>query len=187
KQAGPVSASMSRSDRIWTLSFGDERASVPHVKGLADIAVLVQQRGREVPALQLFGGPSGVSGSVEELIDLEALAAYRDRLDELQFEIDQATSDADLARLDPLVEERDQLLTEVRRATGLGGRLRTVSNDPAERARKAVTGRIRDAIRSLGSLTPGLAGHLDRSITTGLRCAYLPTGADASVRWRVDV
>ena len=83
--------------------------------------------------------------------------------------------------------ERDQLLTEVRRTTGLGGRIRTVANDPAERARKAVSGRIRDAIRRLDNITPRLAAHLDRSIVTGLRCAYVPTGADASIRWRVDV
>ena len=186
-EPGPVAASMSRAEKIWTVTFGEERGRLPHVKGLADIATLVRHRGQDLTALQLIGGPAVASGRKDELIDVEALTAYRDRLDELQREIDQATSDTDLASIDRLVEERHQLLTEVRRTTGLGGRIRTVPNDPAERARKAVSGRIRDAIRRLDRITPRLAAHLDRSIKTGLRCAYAPTGADASIRWRVDV
>ena len=186
-QPGPVTASMSRVDKIWTVRFGEESGRLPHVKGLADIATLVQYQGRDLSALQLMGGPSGTSGRADELIDVQALKAYRERLDELHAEIDLARSDTDLAAIGRLVEERDQLLTEVRRTTGLGGRIRTVANDPAERARKAVSGRIRDAIRRLDTITPRLAAHLDRSIVTGLRCAYVPTGADASIRWRVDV
>jgi len=186
-EPGPVTASMSRAGKIWTVSFGTERASLPHVKGLADIAVLVRHQDQDLSALQLIGSPPPAAGKPEDLIDIEALKAYRRRLDELDAEIDQATSDTDLASIDRLIEERDQLLTEVRRTTGLGGRIRTVANDPAERARKAVSARIRDAIHRLYSITPRLAAHLDRSIKTGLRCSYVPTGADAYIRWRVDV
>ncbi len=184
-EPGPVMASMSRSQKIWTVTYGDEQGSLPHVKGLADIAILVRRQGQEIPALELMGHP-GASGTVDELIDLEALKAYRDRLDELQAEIDNATSDADFGSIDRLAAERDQLLAEIRHATGLGGRIRTTANNPAERARKAVSGRIRDAIRRLDSIAPRLAAHLDRSIRTGLRCAYVPTGADTGIRWRVE-
>lgn len=183
---GPVTASISRTDNIWTVTFGEERGSLPHVKGLADIATLVRHRGQDLPALQLVGGPSVASERADELIDMQALRAYRERLDELEAEIDQATNDADLALIGRLVAERDQLLTEVRRTTGLGGRIRTVANVPVERARKAVSGRIRDAIGRLDRITPRLAAHMDRSIKTGLRCSYSPTGDDASIRWRVN-
>ena len=118
------------------------------------------------------------------MIDSQALSAYRARLAELEAEIDQAHGDADLALWGRLGEERELLLAEVRRSTGLGGRARTVAHDPAERARKAVSARIRDAIRRIGDVAPQLAGHLDRSIVTGLRCSYSPPGADAAVRWR---
>ncbi len=185
-EPAPVMASLSRSQKIWTLTYGDEQGSLPHVKGLADIAILVRHQGQEVPALELMGH-SGASGTSDELIDLEALKAYRDRLDELEAEIDEATSDADFASIDRLAAERDQLLAEIRRTTGLGGRIRTIANEPAERARKAVSGRIRDAIRRLDNITPRLAAHLDRSIVTGLRCAYVPTGAEADIRWRLDI
>ena len=186
-ESRPVTASLSRAGTIWTVSFGAERGNLPHVKGMADIAILVRHRGQDLPALQLLGSPSVPDGQPGELIDMKALRAYRHRLAELDAEIDQATSDTDLASINRLIAERDQLLTEVRHATGLGGRIRTFANDPAERARKAVSARIRDAIHRLDSIAPRLAAHLDRSIKTGLRCSYTPSGVDSSIRWNVDL
>jgi hypothetical protein len=166
-------------DRVECASSGGDAVEI---EGSCDCALLPDERPFEDLATR------GHDGCVppDPLIDIEALRAYRERLDELRAEIDQATRDTDLGSSERLVQEHDQLLAEVRRTTGLGGRIRTVANDPAERARKAVSGRIRDAIRRLDSITPRLAAHLDRSIRTGLRCAYVPTGADASIRWRVD-
>lgn len=183
-EGGRLTASMSRAGGVWTVSFAHERGTLPHVKGLADLSLLVQRPGQEVPALHLFGGGSVAVGGREGVIDTQALSAYRARLIELEAEIDEASSDSDLASLDRLSEERELLFAEVRRSTGLGGRVRSVSNDPAERARKAVSARIRDAIRRLDEVAPLLAAHLDRSVVTGLRCSYTPTGADAAVRWR---
>jgi len=181
--AGP--ASLTRDGKIWAISWGDEHGNVTHVKGLADIATLLRHRGHEVSALQLTGATAAVRSSGDELTDLDALRAYRSRLDQLSVEIDEAESDADIGRVERLDEEREQLLAEIRRTTGLGGRIRSSSNDPAERARKAVSARIRDAIRRIDAVAPTLAAHLDRSIQTGLRCAYLPTGEDAAIEWDV--
>jgi len=181
--AGP--ASLIRDGNIWTISWGDERGNVTHVKGLTDIAMLLRHRGEEVSALQLTGATAAVGSRGDELTDLDALRAYRSRLDQLSAEIDEAESDADIGRLERLDEEREQLLAEIRRTTGLGGRIRNNSNDPAERARKAVSARIRDAIRRIHAVAPTLAAHLDRSIQTGLRCAYLPTGEDAAIDWDI--
>ena len=44
----------------------------------------------------------------------------------------------------------------------------------AERARKAVTARIRDAIRRIGAAHPDLGAHLDRTVRTGTTCRYDP-------------
>ena len=46
--------------------------------------------------------------------------------------------------------------------------------DPAERARKAVAGRIRDAIRTSELVHAALAAHLDRTIRTGTYRSYQP-------------
>ncbi len=182
----PDVVSLIRAGRVWTIAWGDERGAVPHVKGMADLAVLIGHRGQEVSALLLAGRPSSTGGRGEEVIDVRALAAYRDRLDELAAEIDCAREDADLGRIEGLEVERDLVLAEIRKTTGLGGRPRTVANDPGERARKAVSARIRDAIRRVEVVAPELAAHLDRSIRTGLRCSYAPVGPDAAIRWRVD-
>jgi hypothetical protein len=184
-EADAKHAALTRAGKVWTVSWRGEHGSLPHVKGLSDIAVLVQQPGEEVSALQLAGGLAADDSSSQELIDLEALNAYRARLDDLSAEIDQAETAADIGRVESLETEREQLLAEIRRTTGLGGRLRSNPNDPAERARKAVSARMRDAIRRIDTVAPLLAAHLDRSIQTGLRCSYAPTSDDASISWNV--
>ena len=181
----PTVATLVRDGRVWTVSMGSERGRLPHLKGLADIATLVRHAGQDVPALQLAGGWTGPSGATTEIVDVQALDAYRRRLQELDADLDQADADADLGRVASLQVERDRLLAEIGRVTGLGGRIRSHANEPAERARKAVTGRIRDAIDRLGDVAPTIGAHLDRSIRTGLRCSYSPTGDDAAVRWEV--
>ena len=177
-------ASLVRSGNVWTVSWREESGSLAHAKGLADIAVLIGHRGEGVSALELAGG-AVLSASRDELVDIRALDAYRKRLDELSVELDRADTDADLARSEALQTEHDQLLDEIRRVAGLGGRPRTAANDPGERARKAVSARIRDAIRRLDDIAPLLAAHLDRSIQTGLQCSYVPAGDDSLVRWNL--
>ena len=182
--AGAV-ASLVRNGKVWDVRWGAEQASVPHMKGLTDLSVLLANPGHEVSALLLAGGLATSGGSAAEVIDRTALAAYRDRIDDLDSEIDRATSDADLGTVERLEAEREELLAEIRRTTGLGGRPRIDASHPAERARKAVSARIRDAIRQLDGVAPQLAQHLDRSIRTGLECSYAPEGVDATMRWKI--
>jgi hypothetical protein len=46
--------------------------------------------------------------------------------------------------------------------------------DEAERARKAVTARIRDTLRRLDEAHPELAAHLRAAVSTGSTCLYQP-------------
>jgi hypothetical protein len=73
------------------------------------------------------------------------------------------------------------LLEELSRAVGLGGRARRLGDD-TERARKAVSARIRDAIARINRAHPALGRHLDQAVATGTRCAYAPA---EPVRWRL--
>ena len=66
-------------------------------------------------------------------------------------------------------------------ALGLGGRSRRLGS-AAERARSAVTWRIRNAIRKIAGVHPPLGRHLDNSIRTGTYCTYVP---ERSVDWEV--
>ena len=49
-----------------------------------------------------------------------------------------------------------------------------VAGSPAERARTAVTARIRDAVRRIEQVHPELGRHLRKSVRTGTFCAYDP-------------
>ena len=109
----------------------------------------------------------------DPVLDDEAKARYKRRLTDLDDEIDRAALRDDSGRADRLVRERDALLAELRAAAGLAGRTRRLG-DEAERARKAVTARIRDTLRKLDDRHPDLAGHLRATVSTGATCIYSP-------------
>ncbi len=174
--------SLRRAGAIWELTFDGRHVTVPHAKGLSDIARLIRS-GAEVHVLDLVdsadrSGPSG------DLADGAALRSYRRRLAELDADLDTAVGNADGARAELLAAERSALLDELGRVAGIGHRARQFAN-PTERARKAVAARIRDSIRRLELVAPDLAAHLDRSIVTGTYCRYRPDG-DTSVRWEIS-
>src|SRR5262249_51091427 len=104
-------------------------------------------------------------------IDAAARTAYRQRWLELQDELAEAARWNDSARSAKLRAEEEFLATEL--ATGYGSRTdtRTVRTT-AEKARKAVTNRIREAITKLQSVHPALWQHLGASLKTGAFCSY---------------
>jgi hypothetical protein len=114
-----------------------------------------------------------------EVIDAQARAAYRQRLSELEEAAAEADAAADVERSARIAAERDALVEALTSAYGLGGRVRR-SGSAAERARTAVTARIRDSIRRIGDVHPELGRHLARSVRTGTFCVYEP---DRPVRW----
>lgn len=109
-----------------------------------------------------------------ELLDARARAEYRRRIVELEDDLADAEACADIARADRARAERDFIAAELRAALGLAGKPRK-AGDPAERARKAVTGRIRLTIGRIGSDHPELARHLDNAVRTGTFCSYRPS------------
>jgi hypothetical protein len=122
------------------------------------------------------------SGAAGDVVDRRAIAAYRTRLADLEAEVDDATAANDLARRERAEAERQALVDELGRVTGVGARARRFANHPSERARKAVAGRIRDAIRKLEPALPELAAHLERTVVTGTYCRHRPDGTS----WRVE-
>jgi hypothetical protein len=98
---------------------------------------------------------------------------YEQRVRDLTEEIEEADANHDDARAAKLDEERATLLEELARSLGLGGRGRPQASD-AERARKAVGMRIRDAITRIDGEAPDLARHLRHSLRTGTFCSYRP-------------
>jgi hypothetical protein len=175
-----------RDGSLWELGFGGTVVHMPDLKGLADIAALLANPGKEIHALDLSAGPAaglrddsaiaaldGVEGDLGDVIDAPARAAYRDRLRELLAEIDGARLARDATRLERAEAELAAIRGQLEAAYGLGGRVRR-SGDPAERARSAVTARIRSAVRRIESAHPALGRHLRNSLRTGTWCVYAP-------------
>jgi hypothetical protein len=117
-------------------------------------------------------GAAALPGA-DPVLDEQAKAAYRKRLTQLDDEIDNAGQYQDLYRAEHARLERKALLHELASAAGIGGRDRRLG-DSAERARKTITSRIRDAIDRVQQHHPELARHLDGTISTGTWCCYTP-------------
>ena len=161
-----------REGDVWSLAFAENRVHLPDSKGLRDIAVLLAHPNQAVSATRLYAGEgTGGLSSGDPVLDETAKRAYRARLSELDAEIDNAQSHHDPHRADKARLEREALLAELSRAVGLGGRSRRLGAEH-ERARQAVTARIRDALRRIERVHPGLGRHLQASISTGSSCQY---------------
>ncbi|MPY80019.1 MAG: AAA family ATPase [Actinophytocola sp.] len=161
-----------RDGDVWTVGYGGTESHVPDAKGLRDLAVLLARPGEPVHAVQLHTGKPPQSGA-DDVLDDRAKAAYRRRLAELDTEIDDADLANDVYRAEKAAAERDALIAELSAAVGLGGRSRRLGDD-RERARKAVTARIRDAIDRIERSNPALGTHLRASVRTGTWCSYEP-------------
>jgi hypothetical protein len=169
-----VGVTMRHAGDLWEVGYAGRTATVRDSKGLRDLAVLLDRPGVDVPALELAGTDPQGGGRPEAVLDRSALAAYRRRLHELEGELADAGDAADLGRVERLSAEREAVLAELRRSTRPDGSSRGFGAHDAERARKAVSARIRDAIGRIGQVHPELGEHLDRSVVTGTACRYEP-------------
>ncbi|HEY7010078.1 MAG TPA: hypothetical protein VH395_14105, partial [Jatrophihabitantaceae bacterium] len=165
----------------WRLDFAGKQAQLPDAKGLHDIAVLLSSPATEVHVLDLLG-VDGPRLGADPVLDDVARAQYKARLDALAEGLDAADAAGDAARAERLSAERDMLLAELSRASGLGGRTRRLG-DAGERARKTVGARVRDALGKLDRVHPELAAHLRDSLRLGTTCSYTPA---QSVAWRTN-
>ena len=127
-------------------------------------------------------GLSASGGAESEVLDTTARAAYRERLEELREELEEAERLRDAGRIEQVQNERAFLERELSGAAGLGGRARRTPG-PEERARKAVYNRIRHVVRGLRDVHPELADHLSSAIRTGTACVYHPS---PTPNWRLD-
>jgi tetratricopeptide (TPR) repeat protein len=169
---------------VWFVGRGSEESAIPARRGLEHLHALLRHPGTEVPALRLAGGAETVEqAGLGEVIDDQALTAYRRRLAEIDTELDDADAWGDATRGERLAAERDALLAELSAATGLGGRRRT-SGSGAERARVTVRKAIAAALDAIHGADPVVARHLTARVRTGLRCCYEPD-PDAPVEWRL--
>lgn len=169
-----------RSGEFWEIGLGDEVVTVRATKGMGDLATLLRAGGREVHCLELMGGAVDERGT-GEVLDGSARRAYEQRVRDLQRELDEAEDANDRGRAERARAELDAVVDELTAALGLGGRARTTGGS-AERARSAVTQRVRATIRRIDGVHPRLGRHLRATVRTGTFCSYTP---EEPVRWQL--
>ena len=79
----------------------------------------------------------------------------------------------DFGRADKLREEYEKLINHLSSSLGLAGKTRKIDSS-VEKARSAVTWRLRNAIKKINNDNPLLGKHLSNSIKTGIFCSYSP-------------
>ena len=193
----------------WTLAYQGSVCRLKDLKGLHYLAFLLARPGEDchvitlVTAVDHSQGPPATPashalsadqlathhlhvdglGDAGTVLDPQAKAAYKRRLDELQADVAEAQSWNDLARATTAQAEIEFLTGELAAAVGLGGRDRRVASS-AERARLMVTKAIRAALHKLRDQHPALGHHLATSITTGTCCTYTPDPT-APLSWQL--
>ncbi|MEV4283972.1 hypothetical protein AB0K40_00555 [Nonomuraea bangladeshensis] len=165
-----------RDGRHWRIELGGRVAVADHSVGMAHLAALVAHPGREILAADLAAGTwsqEGEGSSAQPVLDDLARDSYRERLTQLQADIDELEEMNDLERASALRLEREWLVQELAAATGIGGRARPFAGGE-ERARIAVGKAIRRALSRIAGVDPVIGEELRASVQTGLRCCYRP-------------
>jgi non-specific serine/threonine protein kinase len=190
----------------WQIHYQGQTAFIKSMRGLHCLACLLRCPRREFHVSELLvrllelpaassavrahrrqpgNGNQGIASGLNDgipVLDAQAKAEYKRRLSELRLELEEAEQFNDPDRATKAHDEMDAIAQHLAAAIGLGGRNRKSSSE-AERARWAVTKRIKKAIQKIGDTIPTLGHHLSASVKTGYFCSYKPD-PDRPVRWK---
>ena len=198
-----LSSVFRREGDFWAIAHNGKTARVRNIKGLGYIAHLLGRPGVRVHVIELVraverGADLIVDGATArgqgltverglgdagEMLDTQALNEYRRRQTELRGELEAAQRDNDPGRAEVARHELESITAELSAAVGSGGRGRKASAH-TERARSLVTKHIRSGLDLIRRSDPALVTHLDRSIHTGIHCAYLPEPGE-KIDWQI--
>jgi TolB-like protein len=161
----------------WQFSFEGYTIQTPEMKGYYDLQKLLAQPRQMFHCAELMGSVLDDTG--EKLLDEKARKQYQKKILELQNEIEEAESRSDFTRLEDLQEQYERLIDHLSGSLNLKGRSRRTGS-AVERARAAVTWRIRNAIARIEQHHPLMGAHLSNAVKTGTLCSYKP---DREIQW----
>ena len=186
-----------REGDTWKLGWEGQSMRLRQQRGLEFIAAMLQHPNEEIHARTLMSASPApatdattraalASGDLAiaddgglEVLDDQALQAFRSRFEQARNELAEAEANHDLGRVEILQHEIDFLAQELAGATGLQGRKRRTGSDN-ERARVAVRKRVKAALDRIRRDLPGMHAHLSASLRTGSVCRYSP---ESPVAW----
>ncbi len=195
KQPAPIKQDeiFHREGEFWTVSYEGKIFRLKHAKGLQYISHLMRYPDREFHAMELVAEADGVAvpestsrrsgetnltdasygtGDAGAMLDDQAKAAYRARLNQLREIVEDAKERGDVKSASAAEDEIDAIGRELSRAIGRGGRDRRASSD-VERARLNVTRAIKTAIERIFENDADLGAMLTAQIRTGTFCAFI--------------
>jgi tetratricopeptide (TPR) repeat protein len=171
--AGPVDQPVFRKEGdVWLLRFGGLALQLIDMKGFHDLAELIAHPQEPIHCLDLAGRAADSCGE-DAVLDTRARRELTARAQALQQEIEEAEKLNDAGRREGAREELERIVETLSQALGLAGKSRRLGGT-VERARTAVTWRIRSAIRKAVAVHPALGRHLENSVRTGTYCTYAP-------------
>lgn len=156
---------------FWEIQYANKSTTLKDCKGLHDIAQLLQEPEKDFHCTDLMGTILIESGT--PLIDEKAMKAYKQQALKLQVAISDAEEIGLYEKADALREELESFSEQLSQTVGLSNAIRKTGSS-VEKARAAVTWRIRNAIKKIENSHPQLAKHLTLSIKTGSYCSYTP-------------
>ena len=157
---------------LWNVRFDGLALQLLDMKGFRDLAELLAHPHEPIHCLDLAGRSSDSAGS-DDVLDARARQELTARARSLQEEIEDAERFNDLGRGERARNEMEQIVATLSQAFGLAGKPRRLGS-AVERARTAVTWRIRSAIKKTVAVHPALGRHLENSVRTGTHCTYAP-------------
>ena len=185
----------------WMIRYQGRAAILKATRGLECLGYLLRHPLRDVYVGELLATPidlpaPALLGSLREagdtitpgrqdagpILDSQAKAEYKQRIDELRNDLEEAERFNDFYSAARAHSEMDAIAEQLVAAVGLKGRDRRFSSE-AERARSAVTKRIKEAINRIADVIPPLGCHLAARIKTGYFCSYNPH-PDRPVAWK---
>jgi hypothetical protein len=189
-----------KAGKYWSITYkGEQLHHIPHKLGFTYISLLLQSPYKHITPLDLYQlahrdlssigqnrdytvdqerafstdeDPSGRHDS-DDITSKEDIKEYREHIKDLEGGIAEAKANNDIGRYTKLKADRDAILEELERITGLGGRSRKFSNDH-ERKRVGITKAIQRALAELKNEHEPLAKHLETYIKKGNSFCYNP-------------
>ena len=173
---------------VREVRFSGDSVLLRDLKGMRYLERLLVAPNREFHVLDLVAAEEGSTheqvafedigtvtrgGDAGPILDEQARAAYRRRLQEIEHDIEEAQRQHDEERRALAERDREFLVGELARAAGVGGRSRRAGST-AERARTSVTRTLRYSIERIAEHHQALGDHLEQAIQTGTYCAYEP-------------
>ena len=162
---------------VWDVAYQGTQAAVRHNIGMIYLSYLLVHPGRTVSLkdLYLVAHPEETIelGQGIKLADRQAVDTYRERLNDIDLELDEAEAHGDLSRGEHLREEKEMILAELDRIIGLRGKLRRDSSSH-DKISKSVRTAISRALKKLRERHEALARHIESSLRTGPTRCYVP-------------